>query len=192
MSASSVLTGTTTRSTSPPSGAWSIFEYACCSRARRSAASGGASGVVRAPPVPATASTAPDGREHRGLVDVHLLGRARQRAGEIARILGDRHRHLVGLVDRVLQEIVERLLAERQPAFERAVHAHVEPALDAAADELHGHRIHEHAGKDRDQREQQHEANREPRPEDAGLRDCGEAATAASRRRASAASRARR
>ena len=49
-----------------------------------------------------------------------------------------------------------------EAAFERAIDAHVEPALDRAAEELHRYRIHEHAGQHRNQRKQQHEPRGEP------------------------------
>jgi hypothetical protein len=95
--------------------------------------------------------------EHAGL----LRGTRETRRDGGGAALGERQRHLRGLAARFLQQVVERAAAEIEPAFERAVHAHVEPALDALAQELHRHRVHERAGQHGDQREQQHEAQRE-------------------------------
>ena len=95
--------------------------------------------------------------------------RAVERAGEVARAVGERLRHLRRLVRRLVEQVVERVAAEVEAALERAVDAHVEPALDAAADELDRHRVDERARQHGDQREQEHEAHREPRAEDAGL-----------------------
>ena len=99
-----------------------------------------------------------------------LLGRADQaRRHAAGPRLGERECDLARLVRRLAEKEVERTTAEVQPALERAVDANVEPALDALAQELDGHRIDERAGQHRDEREEEHQAQREPRAEHPGL-----------------------
>ncbi len=169
-SRSSLLTGVTTRSRSPPSADSSCLAYGSCSRARRSACAGGGSGGAVEPPMPATASTLPVDENSVRLEDAGLLGGAIEARREASRRrFAQRDRDLARLVARLLEQVVERVAAEIEAALERAVDADVEPALDALAEELHRHRVDERAGQHGDQREEQHEPHREPRAEDAGL-----------------------
>ena len=90
--------------------------------------------------------------------DMFLCRAHRQRSG-----------HHVGFFGQVLEQVVERGAAEIQAAFERFLDAHVEPGFDAFGNKLHGHAIDEGARQHRNQRKQNHQAQRELGAEYAGL-----------------------
>jgi hypothetical protein len=68
-------------------------------------------------------------------------------------------------VHQVAKHVVERRTSEAQRAFERFVHAHVEPRFDALVQKLNRYAVHECTGQNRDQRKQQDEAQRQLRSE---------------------------
>jgi hypothetical protein len=107
--------------------------------------------------------------EQRCLEHARLFRGAVQCRREIARRVGKRDGKLRRLVRRVIEQVLEGAVGQRQAAVERAVDAHVEPALDAAADELRRDGVNQRARQPGDQREQQHETNRQARTEDPGL-----------------------
>ncbi len=95
--------------------------------------------------------------DHRGAGDPGLLAQAVEQ-GRLHRILAlERERHAFGLLMHLANEEIERLLPKRDAAFERRIHAHVEPRLDAAHDELQRYRIHDNARQQAHQREHQHQ-----------------------------------
>jgi len=67
----------------------------------------------------------------------------------------------LGLFGQLLQAIVEAAPAEVEPALQRLFDAHVEPRLDAFAQEIHRYRIDQHAGQNGDQGEKNHQTQRE-------------------------------
>ena len=72
------------------------------------------------------------------------------------------------LVVEVGQHRVERRAADREARLERAVDAHVEPRLDALAEELHRDEVDQRAGHQPHQAERHREAHHHPRAELAG------------------------
>ena len=94
------------------------------------------------------------GAEQHDLARVDLFAHAlqRQRPDELA-VVGQPFGRQPRLGHQVGAQRIERAAAERQAGVERAGHLGVEPGLDAARDELHRHRVDQHAGHHADERE---------------------------------------
>ncbi len=80
-----------------------------------------------------------------------------------------RHRHGVGFLEQLLEQIVERGASQVEAALERFLDPHVEPGFDAFGDKLYRHAVDQRARQNRHQREEQHQPQRELGAEHPGL-----------------------
>ena len=118
----------------------------------------------------------PAGIDDRNLARRHLFAQALQCQRQAA-AAGVRQplRRQLSLVGDVVAQRVERALAQAQAGVQRTGDAHVEPGLDAARDELVGHRVDHHARQQPHQREDARQLDEQPAAELAALQARGQA-----------------
>ena len=110
----------------------------------------------------------PLGREHRHLQGVGALADlVEARGGELLRHPGEVARGLLGEAVNLAHAGFEGAAAELQGIGEGAVHLHVEPAVDAALEELQREVEHHQHRRARHQHEHEHHAGGEARARDA-------------------------
>ena len=88
------------------------------------------------------------GAEQHHVARIDLLAHAlqRERPDRLARRLRQALRRQLGVGHQIGAQGLERAAAQRQTGIERAGHLRIEPGLDAARHELHGHGVDQHAG----------------------------------------------
>ena len=95
----------------------------------------------------AVASNWPLGGKQGGELHAGLLAQATERQAALGfGLLAEIEGHGTPLFGKIVEQRVERAAPEVEPGFKRFFDAHVEPGFDALGDELHRHRVDQHAG----------------------------------------------